>query len=79
MQTYKSVTHLQYEYSQVAVYLLSENDLAIHCSMAVCIHTLSFFLYVKRSIVISKQGYKAQSCCSMYTLIGQHEMCQLRQ
>ena len=50
------VTRLQYEYSQVAVDLFYENLTPVHCSVAVCIHVLPFFLYLKECVIISKFG-----------------------
>ena len=46
------VTHLQYEYAQVAVDLFYENLTPVHCSVAVCIHVSPFYLYLKEYVII---------------------------
>ena len=80
------VTRLQYEYAQVAVDLFYENLPPVHCSVAVCIHVLQFFLYLKECAIISKFGssvvqpgkrdkaYKEQGHCLTYTLTGLHKI-----
>ena len=80
------VTHLQYEYTQVAVDLFYENLAPVHCSVVVCVHVSPFFLYLKECVIISKfrssvvwpgkrdMAYKEQSHCLTYTLTGLHEI-----
>ena len=61
IQGYGICSHLQYEYAQVAVDLFYENFTPVHCSVAVCIHVLPFFLYLKECVIILKFG-SAVSC-----------------
>ena len=51
----ESVTHLRYEYAQVAVDLFYEKSV-VHCAVAVCIHIVSFLLYLKECVVILEFG-----------------------
>ena len=51
-RTTKFVAHLHYEYAQSTVDLFYENVTPVHCLVAVCIHVLPFFLYLKECVVI---------------------------
>ena len=50
----KFVTHLEYEYAQVAVDLFCENVTLVHFSVVVCNYFSPFFLYRKECVIISK-------------------------
>ena len=50
------VTQLQYEYAQVAVDLLYENLILVHCLVMACIHLLPFFLHLKGCVEILEFG-----------------------
>ena len=52
----KFPTHLQYEHTEVAVDLFSENVALVHYLVVVCIYVSSFFLYLKECVVILEFG-----------------------
>ena len=52
----KFVTHLEYEYVQVAVYLFCENVTLVHCSVVVSNYILALFLCLEECVAISKFG-----------------------
>ena len=69
----KFVTHLEYEYAQVALDLFCENITLIHCSVVVCNYFSPFFLYFKECVIISKFGSTVLCSLTRETRITRHK------
>ena len=69
----KFVTHLEYEYAQVAMDLFCENVTLVHCLVVVCDYVSPFFLYLKERIVISKFGSTVSYDLTRDTRLTRHK------